>query len=116
MSKILTIEEAQTRLKEKGCVTDIEVTVDNQKVTFFTDSHGHVPMVGADHWIPVTTYFTAGKFHVKARSGLEDGIVRNMDDFIRVFHANEKIVQSQKELIDFIVEKKPYMAEAFQNN
>lgn len=116
MSKILTIQEAQTRLKEKGNVVDIEVTVDDEKVTFFSDNHGHPPVPGINTWVPCTTYFTDGELRVKPRPGLEDGIIRDIGGFIRVFSANEKIIQSEKELIDFIIEKKPYAAKAFENN
>lgn len=45
---------------------------------------------------------------------LPSGVIRNIEQFVKVFFYDTKVIWSEKELIDLIIEKKPYMAESFQ--
>ena len=116
MSKILTIEQAQILLQEKGFVTTIHVDVDDVEAVFFSDDHCHPEVVGTDNWVPITTHFTNRRYSVAPRPELPSGIICNIEQFVKVFFYDTKVIWSEKELIDFIIEKKPYMTEAFENN
>lgn len=114
MAKILTIEEAQILLQEKQFVTTIHVDIDDIEAVFFSNDHCHPEVAGIDNWVPVTMYFNNGEYRVVPRPELPSGVIRNIEEFIKVFFYDTKVIWSEKELIDFIVEKKPYMAESFQ--
>lgn len=115
MSKILTIGEAQELFLSKHTVTTVHFNICKKQIVLFTDDHCIKQIVGTNDWVPVTQRFPIGKTHVAPRDCLKDGIIRNIQDFIKVFLSKEQIVQSEKELIGLIIENKPHMAEAFQN-
>lgn len=90
MSKILTLQEAQKRLEERGTVTDIWVgdwEIYHMAV-FFTDDHGMKNTYGFKTWVPCTT-----------RLGVNQ--VKTMEDYIRLFEKDEKILWSEEEVIEF---------------
>ena len=39
-----------------------------------------------EHWVPCTTYLP---MYVVPRPGLEDGIIRTIKDYVRIFHSGE---------------------------
>lgn len=116
MSKILTIGEAQTLLQEKNYVTTIHVDIGEAEVVFFSDDHCHPEVAGTDNWVPITTHFTNREYRVAPRPELPSGVIRNIEQFVKVFFYDTKVIWSEKELIDLIIEKKSHMAETFQNN
>lgn len=103
MAKILTLEEAQKRLEERQVVTDVWFgDWDTYRTAvIFTDDHCLKNTYGFKTWVPCTTHFRNGLIEVTPRPGLESGEVRNMEEYLRIFEKDEKILWSEEEVIEF---------------
>ncbi|MDD2879657.1 MAG: hypothetical protein PHQ58_04405 [Rhodoferax sp.] len=90
MAKILTLEEAQKRLEERQVVTDVWFgDWDTYRTAvIFTDDHCLKNTYGFKTWVPCTT-----------RLGVNQ--VKTMEDYIRHFEKDEKILWSEEEVIEF---------------
>lgn len=110
-SQIFTIEQAQQNLTDKKFVTSIHFSVKDKEAVFFTNDHCYPEALAADSWVPISTYFRNGFLAVKPRKGLESGRITNMRQYIDVFHYDDKIIESEEELLEFIKGIKPYLFE-----
>ena len=71
----------------------------NEKVMFFVSSHVFGCGVLPKSYVPIT--FTVPS-EIVPRPGCETGVIRTIDDYLDLFHPNHKLIESTKELVEYL--------------
>lgn len=83
----ITKEDAQKMIEERGMV--ITVHLDGLEDFYFASSHS-----GPEGSVPVTCCLP---MHVVPREGLESGLITNVDEYLHVFHQNDRLLISAED-------------------
>ena len=94
---VLTTEQALVRARHTKTIVSVSSRKDG--VFFFTDDHCFGYPHLSNDFVPRTSSFP---MQVVPREGLEDGWVTTIEQFIAVFHDDEKQIKTIEELISLI--------------
>lgn len=97
MKGILTKAEQEEKLSKSHTVMTISSSEDN--VFFFVDDYCFGLCVLPSHYVSSSAQIP---MDVVPREGLESGVISTIDDYIRVFERDSRLIESVDELIEVI--------------
>ncbi len=97
LTSILTLEEANANIINYG--TLITCSSHKDKVIFFTNNHLFNYGLLSSEFVASTVCIP---MNVVPREGLEDGIVKDAEDYLRIFYKDCRLITSVDDLVDFL--------------
>lgn len=110
-SSFFTKEQASIHADNKARIISHTVWLNREGYYFFSDDHlfGYKDEKNKlRDVVPTTSYLPMS---VTPRTGLEDGVVNTVDDYIKIFHKEDTLINSFDELIEFIEKHNLLIAE-----
>lgn len=96
---ILTLEEAREFYKNNTTIDDVT----GNGIVFFTNKKCYgfgLDILGRNNYCCSSM---RTNMYIKPRSGLEDGLIKDLDTHIRIFFEDHRVIQSIEELATYIV-------------
>lgn len=108
--RVFTIAEAEARRHNhpSGQVISHTFWTESKKWVFFTNDHcfGVYILEGV---VPCSSYLP---YKIVARPGFEDGMLKNVDEFIRLHHADSTIIEDMDTLIEVLMDNPQFLTDA----
>lgn len=109
---LLTHEQAREYVNTHRCIYSTAVRLEDGTSAFFTPNwyllgafkpkdpmnRNSERLLGPE-WVPSSTVIP---HQVKPREGLHNGVVDSFDDFLFIYHHNDRYIQTIDELYDFV--------------